>query len=251
MRTWTVITIIRGIRRLFFVLRSWIWFANIIYLCKGTYAGGKGGNLRPKAGKYQNCKTAIIATISRLHKCTICTIRLDAHLLHWADCGVRSITFWCHFFIPSVCKDSGCLIKRRWSRFTFILAQLACTLQLLCTCFAHFHTLHTFTFCTLSYSAHTSHILAQLACTRFTHMHLVHAKSGKTLWWARFGWRWVLSILVQCTMLPLSTKSCLKSNKLRPILNGQFCHAISKNICLNVFGSKQPREILVFVILKL
>ena len=38
-----------------------------------------------------------------------------------------------------------------------------------------------------------------------------------------------------CTMLPLSTKSCLKSNKLRPILNGQFCHAISKYICLNVF----------------
>ena len=54
-----------------------------------------------------------------------------------------------------------------------------------------------------------------------------------------------------CTMLPLSTKTCLKSSKLRPILNGQFCHAISKNICLYVFGSKQPREILVFVILKL
>ena len=50
---------------------------------------------------------------------------------------------------------------------------------------------------------------------------------------------------------PLSTKSCLKSSKLRPILNGQFCHAISKNICLNVFGSKQPWEILVFVIFKL
>ena len=47
------------------------------------------------------------------------------------------------------------------------------------------------------------------------------------------------------------TRSCLKSNKLRPILNGQFCHAISKNIGLNLFGSKQPREILVFVILKL
>ena len=55
----------------------------------------------------------------------------------------------------------------------------------------------------------------------------------------------------QCAMLPLSTKSCLKSSKLRPILNGQFCHAIFKNICLNVLGSKQPREILVFVILKL
>ena len=56
---------------------------------------------------------------------------------------------------------------------------------------------------------------------------------------------------LQCTMIPLSTRSCLKSNKLRPILNGQFCHAISKNIGLNLFGSKQPREILVFVILKL
>ena len=34
-------------------------------------------------------------------------------------------------------------------------------------------------------------------------------------------------------MVPLSTRSCLKLNKLRPILNGQFCHEISKNICLN------------------
>ena len=56
---------------------------------------------------------------------------------------------------------------------------------------------------------------------------------------------------VQCTMVPLLTRSCLKANKLRPILNGQFCHAIFKNIGLNLFGSKQPREILVFVILKL
>ena len=55
----------------------------------------------------------------------------------------------------------------------------------------------------------------------------------------------------QCTMLPLSTKSCLKWSKLRPILNGKFCHAISKNIGLNVLGSKQLREILVFAILKL
>ena len=55
----------------------------------------------------------------------------------------------------------------------------------------------------------------------------------------------------QCTMVPLSTRICLKSKKLRPILNGQFWHAISKNICLNVFGSKQPWEILVFVIFKL
>ena len=57
--------------------------------------------------------------------------------------------------------------------------------------------------------------------------------------------------LSHCTMFPLSNKSCLKSNKFRPILKCQFCHAISKNICLNVLGSKQPREILVCVILKL
>ena len=44
----------------------------------------------------------------------------------------------------------------------------------------------------------------------------------------------------QCTMLPLSTKSCLKSRKLRPILNGKFCYAIFKNVCLNVLGSKRP-----------
>ena len=44
----------------------------------------------------------------------------------------------------------------------------------------------------------------------------------------------------QCTMLPLSTKSCFKSSKLRPILKHQFSHAISKNICLKVLGSKQP-----------
>ena len=61
----------------------------------------------------------------------------------------------------------------------------------------------------------------------------------------------VFVILCHCTMISLSTRSCLKSNKLRPILNGQFCHAISKNIVLNLFGSKQPREILVFVIFKL
>ena len=59
------------------------------------------------------------------------------------------------------------------------------------------------------------------------------------------------TMYVQCTMIPLSTRSCIKSNKLRPILNGQFYHAIFKNIGLNLFGSKQPREILVFVILKL
>ena len=52
-------------------------------------------------------------------------------------------------------------------------------------------------------------------------------------------------------MLPLSTKRCLNLSKLRPILNGQFCHVISKNICLNVSGSKQLWEKLVFVIFKL
>ena len=36
-----------------------------------------------------------------------------------------------------------------------------------------------------------------------------------------------------CTMVPLLTRRCLKSNKLRPILNGQFYHAIFKNIGLN------------------
>ena len=54
-----------------------------------------------------------------------------------------------------------------------------------------------------------------------------------------------------CTMFLLSNKSCLKSNKLRLILKCQFCHTIFKNIFLNVFGSRQPRDILVFVILKL
>ena len=56
----------------------------------------------------------------------------------------------------------------------------------------------------------------------------------------------LLSILLplpQSTMLLLSIRICLKSSKLRPILNGQFCHAMSKNICLNVLGSKQPWEI--------
>ena len=61
---------------------------------------------------------------------------------------------------------------------------------------------------------------------------------------------WTLDI-AQCTMFPLSNKSSFKSNNLRPILKCKFCHAISKNICLNVLGSKQSREILVFVNLKL
>ena len=41
---------------------------------------------------------------------------------------------------------------------------------------------------------------------------------------------------LQCTMLPLSTKSCLKSSKLRPILNGQFCHVISNIFVLTCSG---------------
>ena len=57
--------------------------------------------------------------------------------------------------------------------------------------------------------------------------------------------------IAHCTMLPLATKSCLKSSKLRLTLNSQFCNAISKNICCNVLGSKQPWKILVFVIFKL
>ena len=60
-----------------------------------------------------------------------------------------------------------------------------------------------------------------------------------------------VQLILYCKMLPWSSKSCFKSNKLRQILNCQFCHAISKNICLNVFESKQTREILVFVILHL
>ena len=58
-----------------------------------------------------------------------------------------------------------------------------------------------------------------------------------------------IGLPTQCTMHPLSTKSCLKSSKLKPILNGQFCHGISKNVSLN--GYKQPWEMLVFVIFKL
>jgi hypothetical protein len=73
--------------------------------------------------------------------------------------------------------------------------------------------------------------------------HALHTPSDLTALAARS--------LHMCAMFPLSTKSCLKSSKLRPISNGQFCHAISKNIFLNVLGSTQPREILAFVILKL
>ena len=53
----------------------------------------------------------------------------------------------------------------------------------------------------------------------------------------------------QCTMSPLLTRNCFKSNKVRPISNCWFCRLIYKNICLNVFESKQRREKLVFVIL--
>ena len=55
----------------------------------------------------------------------------------------------------------------------------------------------------------------------------------------------------QCTMVPLLTRSCFKSNKVRLISNGYFLCAISKNICLNVFESKQRGEKLLFFILKL
>ena len=55
--------------------------------------------------------------------------------------------------------------------------------------------------------------------------------------------------ILQCTMSPLSTRNCFKSNKVRPISNCWFCHLIYKKICLNVFESKQRREKLVFVIL--
>ena len=58
---------------------------------------------------------------------------------------------------------------------------------------------------------------------------------------------WLGDPIAQCSR----SKRCLDSSKLRPILNGQFCHPISKNICLIVLGSKQPWEILVFVIFKL
>ena len=73
---------------------------------------------------------------------------------------------------------------------------------------------------------------------------------GPSMWRPerRFGRpNWVRPDPLHCTMLPLSTKSCLKLSKFRPILYGQFCHAIPKNICLNVLGSKQPCEILLFV----
>ena len=55
----------------------------------------------------------------------------------------------------------------------------------------------------------------------------------------------------QCTMVPLLTRSCFKSNKVRLISNDYFLRAISKNICLNVFESKQRRENLFLLILKL
>ena len=55
--------------------------------------------------------------------------------------------------------------------------------------------------------------------------------------------------VLQCTMSPLFTRNCFKSNKVRPISNCGFCRLIYKKICLNVFESKQRREKLVFVIL--
>ena len=67
----------------------------------------------------------------------------------------------------------------------------------------------------------------------------------------RDGESFIKNHTMQCTMSPQSSRSCLKLNKIRLILNCQFFHAISKKICLNVFESKQTREVLVFVILKL
>ena len=55
-----------------------------------------------------------------------------------------------------------------------------------------------------------------------------------------------VQLILYCKMLPWSSKSCFKSNKLRQILNCQFCHAISKIFVLT-FGSKPTREILVFL----
>ena len=58
--------------------------------------------------------------------------------------------------------------------------------------------------------------------------------------------------MAQCTMLPLLIKSCLKSSKLRPILNGKFCHAFSKNIGLKTCSDLSNQEkYCFFVILKL
>ena len=71
-------------------------------------------------------------------------------------------------------------------------------------------------------------------------VHVLNALGQSCLWQC---------FALQCTMFPLSNKNCLNSNKLRPVLNCQFFHAIFKKICLNVFGSKQTREILAFVIL--
>ena len=70
-------------------------------------------------------------------------------------------------------------------------------------------------------------------------------ETGETLWETKLGE--TRPTALHWTMLPLSTKSCLKLSKFRPILYGQFCHAIPKNICLNVLGSEQPCEILLFV----
>ena len=40
----------------------------------------------------------------------------------------------------------------------------------------------------------------------------------------------------------------IKSNKLKSILKCQFCHAISKDICLNVFGSCSNYQEHIFVV---
>ena len=78
----------------------------------------------------------------------------------------------------------------------------------------------------------SSHICKYSKCCKYSHCHEI-----------------IFSL--HCTMVPLSTKSGLKSSKPRPILNGQFCHVFSKIFALIMLGSKQSRDILDFVILKL
>ena len=43
---------------------------------------------------------------------------------------------------------------------------------------------------------------------------------------------------LHCTMSPLLTRNCFKSNKVRPISNCWFCHLIYKKICLRVKAKK-------------
>ena len=148
--------------------------------------------MQPKAVNYQNCKTAFIATISRLHKCTTHNaLRCTLHILYieqTAECGVGSITLLGFFsLLMSLFYPLG--VQEEWlpdqkAMITFHVSYLHNLLALgsnICTDFAH--TSHTFILCT--YFAHTLHtllIIAQLACSRFTHLQLVYAKLDKKLW---------------------------------------------------------------------